>query len=160
VYPILHDRGLVRGPEWLDADGQLGRRTAALRAVYDNIQTRVPGNAIIQFNPLVKAYIPHLLYSNHDAAAATSRCGIGFGGDPARCAPRMAALNALYTTPSAAESDALDNVCEEYGISIILAEDSDPVWNDRQSWVWTRTPLIANDYVRAFRCGIPVGEKR
>jgi hypothetical protein len=152
IYPILHDRGLVRGPEWLDADRQTGKRTAALRSAYGSIQSQVPNNAIVQFNPLVKAYIPHLLYSNHDAAAATSGCGTGFGGDAARCEARMTALTALYTDPSPTESDGLDDVCEKYGISVILAEDTDPVWNDRQSWVWKRTPLIANHYVRAFRC--------
>jgi hypothetical protein len=47
-------------------------------------------------------------------------------------------------------------VCRAYGISVMLVDNTDPVWNHRDSWVWTRTPWLANDYVRAFACGTAV----
>jgi hypothetical protein len=59
----------------------------------------------------------------------------------------------LFRKPSSAESAGLDSVCRVYGIKVMLVDDSDPVWKDRDSWVWKREPLLANDYVRAFRCG-------
>jgi hypothetical protein len=153
IYPILQDHQLVRGPEFLGPDRQLGRRTAALRSVYGELHNLVPANAVVQFNPLEQAYIPHLLYSDHDAIAGMSDCGIAFGGVAGRCTPRMAALTALYANPSLVDSAGLDAICRDYGINVILVEDIDPVWRDPESWVWKRTPLVANSYARAFRCG-------
>ena len=34
----------------------------------------------------------------------------------------------------------------------MVAKDTDLAWQDRNSWVWTRTPIFANDFVRLFAC--------
>jgi hypothetical protein len=46
----------------------------------------------------------------------------------------------------------LDTVCHE-GIDAVVVEDLDSVWREPSSWVWSRHPVVANDYVRVFRCG-------
>ena len=33
-----------------------------------------------------------------------------------------------------------------------VAKDTDAVWRDRESWVWSGKPIFANGYVRLFAC--------
>jgi hypothetical protein len=157
AYPILADVGKVdsRSYYWLDRDRRLGERTLALRSVYDSLGARLPPDAIVQYNPNASEFISHQLYSGHNAAMGLQYCGVVFGGDVSGCEGRMKSVAPLFNTPSRSESDDLDRVCREYNIKIMLVDDRDPVWNDRQSWVWSRNPLIANEYVRAFACGDP-----
>ena len=59
----------------------------------------------------------------------------------------------LIDKPSQSASADLDSVCRQYGIDVMLVDDSDPVWKQSDSWAWSRKPLLANNYVRAFTCG-------
>lgn len=155
AYPILADAGKVdsRNYSWLDQDGQLGERNFALRSVYDSLEATLPRDAIVQYNPNASEFIPHQLYSEHSAAMGLQLCGVVFGGNVSRCEGRMDSLAPLFNTPSAVESDELDQICRKYNIEIMLVDDRDGAWIDRESWVWTRTPLVANRHVRAFACG-------
>jgi hypothetical protein len=162
VYPILHDEGKVnpKMSPWLDQDGQLGKRTYALRSVYDQLSLILPPAAIVQYNPNTPTYLPHQLYSGHEAAMGLPLCGAVLGGDVSRCRPRMESVVPLFEDPSLAESANLDGTCSKYGIDVMLVDDSDPVWGRRDSWAWTRTPFLANDHVRAFECGPPDRQAR
>jgi hypothetical protein len=151
VYPV--DYFFARGPDWSAAEGRPGERIFALRSVYEQLASILPPDAIIQYNPAeTGAYISHVLYSGHPAAVGLVRCGAVFGGQLERCAPRAAAVDGLFD-PAPGSIPVPDRVCRDYGISVLVAVDTDPVWKQPESWVWTRAPLIANPYVRAFRCG-------
>lgn len=149
MFPVLFDHRAIAGRSWVDRD-QFGKRAYALRSAYDVLDVHLSPSAVFQSNPETKDYILHMLYSAHDSAAGNGKCGIDFGGDPALCELRLTNLAALFEFPGGSY---LDATCHEYGIDAILAEDSDRVWRDPSSWVWNRKPVIANDYVRAFRCG-------
>jgi hypothetical protein len=155
AYPMLADTGKVNTLPypWVDQDRKFGERTYALRSVYDSLDAALPFDAIVQYNPNAAGFIPHQLYSRHGAAIGLSNCGTVFGGDVSHCAGRVASITPLFNTPSRSESAELDRVCREYNIEIMVVDDRDPVWSDRQSWVWVREPLIANEHVRAFACG-------
>ncbi|MFB3813483.1 MAG: hypothetical protein ACE14L_05170 [Terriglobales bacterium] len=153
IYPMLHDAGIVRGPEWLDSDRQMGRRTLALRSVYDTLSSTLPHDIVVQYNPASPAYVPHLLYSGRDAAIGLPRCGAVFGGDMARCGPRIKTLQSLFVAPEPGDAASLDARCDAYRINALVVTNSDPVWQQPGTWVWNRTPAIVNDYVRAFHCG-------
>jgi len=156
VYPPLFDRGTIaKAEKWLDEDRQAGRRTFALRSVYEALTGSLPRNAVVQYNPLTPAYIPHLLYSGHDAAIGLPGCAAGFGGDPAICRRRVDTIVPLFIHPSPADAARLDEICSEFGISILLVTDSDPAWAQPDSWVWKRAPDLANQFVRAFRFADP-----
>ena len=90
-----------------------------------------------------------MLYSEHDAAAGGGGCGLDFGGDAKACALRLQRLGSLFQAPDGSD---LDTACRDYGIDALVVEDLDPVWKQPSSWVWTRQPVVANNYVRAFRC--------
>jgi hypothetical protein len=154
LYFYLYDRGLVTGPvSVLDPDRQVGRRTFALRSAYEEISASLPQNAVVQYNPLVTAYIPHLLYSGRNAAIGLPNCGANFGGDPARCRERTAVIVPLFSRPSADDFARLDNICGSFGIDVLVATDLDPAWAKPDSWIWSRPAFLANPFVRAFRCG-------
>jgi len=105
---------------------------------------------VLQSNPVTKDLVLHMLYSGRDSAASDGRCGIDFGGDAEVCASRVRKLTALFRFPDGSN---LDAVCREYGIDAVVVEDADQVWREPSSWVWSRSPAVANDFVRAFRCG-------
>ncbi|MGB8013044.1 MAG: hypothetical protein WCF68_15630 [Terriglobales bacterium] len=150
MFPALFDRGTIAGPSWVDPDRQFGKRTYALRSVYEALDAQLPSSAVVQNNPAREFQILHMLYSGHDAAAGNGACGTTFGGDPDLCALRLRKLAELFELPY---GSSLDATCLELGIDAIVVEDLDPVWREPSSWIWSQHPVIANDYVRAFRCG-------
>jgi hypothetical protein len=155
IYPILQDHELVdaTGAAWLDQDLRLGKRTYALRSIYDSLRNGLPAGAIVQYNPNAISFVPHQLYSGHGAAVGLPLCGAVFGGNILQCEDRAAYVVRLFEKPSQAESAGLDDMCSEYGIDVLLADDLDFAWRKHDSWVWTRKPILANQYARAFACG-------
>jgi len=154
MFPVLVDRGAFRGLSWIDPDRQFGKRAYALRSAYEVLDAQLPSSAVLQSNPHAKDPILYMLYSGHDAAAGDAGCGTDFGGDSGLCALRVQKLAGLFTFPDGSD---LDAVCQEYGIDAFVVEDLDRVWREPSSWVWSRRPVVANDYVRAFRCGQAAG---
>ncbi len=155
LYPILQDEGKVRFDTlvWLERDHEIGQRTYALRSAYSTLRAMLPANAIVQYNPNAADFIPHELYSGRSAAMGLPHCGANFGGDTSRCEGRVQFVAPLFDKPSQNASAGLDTVCRQYAIDVIVVDDSDPVWKQRDSWAWNRKPLLANDHVRAFACG-------
>ena len=152
MFPVLYDHRDISGFSWIDSDGQFGKRTYALRSAYEALDAQLASSAVLQNNPATADPIPQILYSDRDVAATPARdpgC-TAFGGDPNLCALRVQSLTGLFELPDGGN---LDATCREYGIDAVIVEDSDPVWRESSSWIWSREPVVANDYVRAFRCG-------
>ncbi|MGD0470682.1 MAG: hypothetical protein ABSA54_20070 [Terriglobales bacterium] len=149
MFPVLSDRGAIAGPSWVDPDRQFGKRTYALRSAYEVLDAQLPSSAVLQSNPSKEDPILHMLYSGHDSAAGNGECGTTFGGDPGLCALRLQKIAGLFELP---DGNNLDATCREFGIDAVIVEDSDDVWQEPSSWIWSRHPVVANDYVRAFRC--------
>jgi len=152
MFPILLDRGEIARPDWpawVVANPQFGKRAYALRSAYQALDTHLPSSAVLQSKPRPGDAILHMLYSGRDAAAGNGDCGVDFGGDANACALRLRRLDHLFEFPDGSD---LDSACRAYGIDAVVVENLDPVWKELSSWVWTRQPDVANDYVRAFRC--------
>ncbi len=150
MFPVLIDRGAIRGEGWVDTDRQFGKRTFALRSAYAVLDAQLPSSAVLQSNPNSTDPILNMLYSGHDSAAGGEKCGTPFGGDPSLCAMRVQKLGGLFRLT---DGSSLDATCQEYGINAVVVEDLDGVWRKPSSWIWTRHPIVVNNYVRAFRCG-------
>ncbi len=150
MFPVFADGGEMVGQSWVTPNRQFGKRAYALRSAYETLDAQLPPSAVLQSNPATEDLILHMLYSGRDAAAGDGACGTDFGGDASICRNRLRTLAMLFERP---DGGGLDSTCGEYGINAVVVEDSDPAWQDRSSWVWTRQPTVANDYVRAFRCG-------
>lgn len=158
IYPILHDDPRFDPTlfDWIYADQKVGERTFALRSAYQRLNKVLPADSILQYNPETNSFISHGVYSNHEVAVGGTECASAFGGNSNTCAVRLKEVLPLFLSPLPLYDAKVDDICREYGINVILVEDTDDVWNRRDSWVWTRTPLVSNHYVRAFACGSSV----
>jgi hypothetical protein len=155
IYPILHDNPRLDPQtfDWVYSERNFGERTYALRSAYQQLNRKLPANAIIQYNPETISSISHGIYANREAAVGGTDCVSAFGGDSNVCAVRLKEVLPLFVSPLSIQDDRVDNVCRQYGISVILAENTDQAWARRNSWVWVRTPVVSNKFVRAFACG-------
>jgi hypothetical protein len=157
MFPVLVERDAIARPNWpgwVVANRQFGKRAYALRSAYEALDAQLPSTAVLQSNPSTEDLILHMLYSGHDAAAGNGSCGIDFGGDAGVCGLRVRRLAGLFELPDGSD---LDATCREYGIDALVVESVDPVWRESSSWIWKQRPVVANDYVRAFRCGEAAG---
>jgi hypothetical protein len=154
IYPVLSDDLAIPRYNWLAADHKLGERTFALRQTYERLGTLLPKNAIVQQNPnAMPEDLFYGLYADRQTAAEGGACGTVFGGPPARCPGILMPVNELFS-PSAHLSYAqVEGICRELSIDTVVVKDTDGIWGDKGSWVWTMEPLAANGYSRAFLCG-------
>ena len=151
-YPVLIDSGRVDTMPLLGPDRQLGKRTYALRQVYERLQSVLPEGAVVQHNPdRDDNDIVSELYSERQVAAVNSSCDYPFGGTSSACASivnRIAPLFERSTTREEAQT-----MCQASGISALVFRDTDPVWNMPGHWMWKTSTLAANGYGRAVECG-------
>jgi hypothetical protein len=148
-YFMLADAG-VTAP-FFAPDRELGKRTFALRSLYEQLRTMVPAQAVVQTNPNKAAYdIFAGLYARRQIAAAATECGTTFGGDPNLCAMHLPDLKEIFQAPGVNDWEAIQSICRVSHIDVVIVEDTDPVWRDRNSWIWKREPMAANAYGRAF----------
>jgi hypothetical protein len=154
VFPVLHDSSGVTRYTWLAPDRQLGKRTYAMRRLYDSLRSTLPTGAVVQQNPDTDPQdLPAGLYADRQFAADTAGCGDIFGGDPALCPAVFNPLNDLFNHAAAWPGEDIDAVCGKLAIDVLVVKDSDPAWADSQSWVWKRNPLVSNGMARALACG-------
>ncbi len=158
AFPILRDHGLMREQNQFGqpASGEIGADSYLIRSAYEQLDAKLPGNTVVQYNPESPAMRQMLLYDRFQSVDAFgSDCGTPFGGSLAECQSVKAALVPLYEARSetALRLDDVDAVCDSLSISVLVAQASDPVWQLKESWVWTRKPLAANSYIRAIPCG-------
>jgi len=152
-YAVLADRGTVATVDWIAPDRDAGRRIYAVREAGEWAARHTAPDAIVQFNPHVFGQnTAALLYSGRRSVAAGDDCISAFGGDPALCPALIATLNQVFPPLGQNAPPTFDSVCSALPIDLIAAGDTDPAWSDRRSWVWTQSPVFANEYVRLFRC--------
>ena len=151
MFPVLSDRGAIQGRKLggsrtgSSANGLMrcGRptkfsmRNCLLRQSCRAIQLRR-----IRFcTCYIPVMTPPLAIPNVGRPLAATLASV-------LCACRK--LAGLFALPDGSN---LDATCREYGIDAVVVENSDRVWREPSSWIWSRQPVVANDYVRAFRCG-------
>ena len=131
-----------------------GKRSYAIRQLYEGLKQMLAENAVVQHDPNhLPGDVFYGLYADRQAAAETSQCGVVFGGDPALCPGVIGPINDLFEKPGAIAPENINTVCESLSIDTLVVKDGDKVWADKNSWVWKRQPILANDYARAFLCG-------
>ena len=152
VFNIALDRSNIPRQDW-SADYNLGRRTFALRAAYEDLRGKLPATAIVQHNPnRAPNDLPWGLYADRPVAADTPWCDVVFGGDPQACASVQARLKPIFAGEAAPAE--VDRTCHDLSISAVLVKDTDPAWKDRESWVWQRHAIVSeNEFVRVLPCG-------
>jgi hypothetical protein len=156
-YPVISDGSTRVKNEWLSPDRNLGKRAYALREIYETLRDKLPDHAIVQHNlNVVPGDLFYGLYADRQAAAETSQCGVVFGGDPALCHGIKSRIDSFFEGSETMGADAVDAACKDLSIDVLIVKDTDKVWGDRESWVWKKQPVLANNYARAFLCGADV----
>ena len=151
VYSVLSDRY-----HWTDfMQLASGDETFALRSAYSEIDRVEPANAVVQYNPDSKLTTPMLVYSRYQQAAGDPGCMTTFGGSAAECAPVETGLQAIFDPHAGSNSSKAeaDKICRALHINVLVVNALDPVWDQKDSWVWQETPMIQNAFVRVYRCG-------
>jgi hypothetical protein len=148
IYPMLADAGKVPPLDWMGPDRQVGKRTYASRAAYEWVHDAIPEGAAIQANPKVSFQETFsMYYSERRNIAADTGCLTMFGGDASQCPKAVGPLERMY-----AAKESLGEACASVPAELLIAKDTDAVWRDHGSWVWTEKPAYANSYVRMFSC--------
>ncbi len=121
---------------------------------YAQLDRSIPRNAIVQFNPrssnlLVSAV--DFLGIDHQVAIASDQqgCGSELGGDPSGCPGMAAAIDSLFNGATAEQAR---TTCHLYNIQYLVARIYDPAWKDKSGWVWTLSPVVAQEEFRALDC--------
>ncbi len=148
VYFPLMEAKKVPVVEWFSKTAETGRRTFDVRSVYEKLRREFPDDAIVQANPTYWNDLYHGLYSGRQTVAFDGMCGSVMGGDPAPCAAIQSELAPLFKS-----GGDIDRACDALGIRGLVAKDSDPVFENRSAWPWTRAPLVETEHARAVRCG-------
>ena len=155
-YAPLYPAGFLARADWLSPGEKLGERTLANREAYQWLRLNSKSSSRVQQNPNPAIQDTfYMLYSNRSALAGNTDCAATFGGEEKDCSPILDILKPVFAR--AALADSLDSACAALPVDYFVAKDTDAAWRSAQSWVWKRTPIFANDFVRVFRCGIPAG---
>jgi len=152
-FPLASDMGAAGTIRWLSPDTNLGARTFALRQLYEGLKQRTPAGSVFQHNPNTDPEdLFHGLYADRQLAAESPTCGVEFGGNAALCRNMIGDIDALFGNEARIDFTRVDEICGRLSINVLVVKDTDPVWRDRESWVWQREPMLENDYARAFEC--------
>jgi hypothetical protein len=121
---------------------------------YTHLDAAISHDAVVQYNPDAQRGLElmlDLIGVNHQSAIASDHlwCGSELGGDPSGCPAMAAAIDALYKSATAEQARA---TCRRYGIGYLVANINDSVWNNRNGWVWTLQPAVADEEFRALDC--------
>jgi hypothetical protein len=150
TYAVFDDKGMIAFPaDWLPAPYEVGTGLMNIRQAYDQLDKILPAESIVQYNPMREDYLPLLEYDSFQSVDAFPDCGTEFGGDVSRCPPVQDAIAKLFNQPGEVN---IRELCSGLSIDVLVARKTDVAWQDRKSWVWTNPPLVANSYIRAFRC--------
>jgi len=123
---------------------------------YAELDAAIPRDAVVQFNPEDQgrdrmSMIVNMLGIDHQIAIDTDvgTCGAGMGGDPSGCPILATAIDAIYNGASPEQARA---ICHQYGIQYLVARVYDPVWRNKNSWVWSPKTVVADPDFRAIDC--------
>jgi hypothetical protein len=149
--PLYPAKFLAKIP-WLAPDEKLGERTYANREAYEWLRAHSAADSRMQQNPNpVIQDTFYGLYANRSTVAEDRECAATFGGDSKECPPLQKILEPLFASNPPAES--FESACAALPIDFLVAKDTDAVWGGEGTWVWRRQPVLANRFVRVFRCG-------
>jgi hypothetical protein len=150
TYTVLDDAGMIPKPDnRFPPAHEIGVDLFHARQAYAQLDELLPPDLITQYNPMTADYLPLLEYDKFQSVDAFPNCGTDFGGDASKCFPVQQAIAALFNTPGTYN---VQQLCAKLSINVLVARRTDPAWKDPTSWVWSNSPIVANPYLRAFRC--------
>jgi hypothetical protein len=137
---------------WFTSEPNPGRRAFDARQVYEKVAASLPQDIVLQGNP-AGPNIFYGLYAMRQTAGVDSVCGLTFGGSTEDCPRMQTQMIPLFNDPAAARQADVDQICDAWGINVLIAKDDDPIFADNTAWPWKRPAIAESERFRAVRCG-------
>ena len=169
LYLALVDRHVIPNAPPFPQSHHLAMMYADVYEAQQAASQSIAKDAVVQSNPGSKYQLIFRLYQGHRQAAGDMSCEGAFGGDPALCHTFAPGILELYGSqaheppefrsyrPQLAKMTlaSMTSICQQYGISALLASRGDPAWYFPDSWVWQGQAMYGNQNVRLIRCPTP-----
>jgi hypothetical protein len=128
-------------------EGPTGSQALADRDAYLWVDQHTNPSTVMLFNPSVHLEYFSSLYGHRQAVSGGEAYGSHFSSGPESERILDEATRFFNTGESPAEARSF---CRRYGVGVVIVHAMDPVWKDRNSWVWTARPSYANSLTRIF----------
>ena len=131
-----------------------GERTFALREAFCFVNEEFPPNVIVQNNPSVETLVlTQGLYGMRQTVAAGELYAFIYGDFPETFQALAPAILPIFEDLQISYPE-VQSICSQQKIDVLVAKDLDPVWADKNSWLWNTPPIFANNYARVYDCGV------
>jgi hypothetical protein len=151
-FMVMHDQQF-----WLTSQGGVypanyyGNETYSLRQAYQFIDDELPKNWMVQNNPVVpNIEIAQGIYGNRQSVV--SGPGTTTYGVSQLDYYEFANLIAPIFTDKSISAKKVNELCSRHNFKVIIVSHTDPVWNQKMSWVWQNPSVFQTPYVRLFEC--------
>ena len=134
-------------------EANLGRRYYDFREAYHWIHQQLPESVIVQHNPDVWMDVPSGLYANRQVVASDRYYGPQFGIRQDMFDPVFSAVAPIFASNSVNRAE-VSHLCQRFGIAALVVKDTDPIWSNRDSWMFRESPAFANELSRVFECAL------
>ncbi|MFN8412656.1 MAG: hypothetical protein U0Z26_09740 [Anaerolineales bacterium] len=150
ILTTVTDASLLRVAWPLITGKVTNERYYSSRLAYDFLREKIPLDVITQNNPLHYIDRPSGLYGTHQMVISDRTAYGVLQNDFDNLASKVGILFSASKTPS---WGVFDVVCENYSISLIIYDDTDPIWNNLSDLEVQRLPLYKNKNYAIFACG-------
>jgi len=117
-----------------------------IASAYQWANIHVSRDAVLQQNPVGDARVLAFGLYGRNRTAVADKVAMIYGTPRSEVDARLAALAPIFTaSQSAAEVRAR---AAANGIDVLVMSSSDPVWSDRDCWIWSSPVLFALPHVR------------
>jgi len=132
----------------INFEGPHGPDTLGWRAAYQWVDRNTPPDAVVLVNGDVALDLFSSLYGHRQVVAVGRAYATFFAvGD---WSEKVLSDTAEFYRHDQRPSDVVD-FCRRYGITTVVVLSEDPIWADRNSWVWRLQPAMATRTARVFR---------
>jgi hypothetical protein len=139
AYPLLLPNPLQAGWGNPDIDEEIA-------SAYRWANIHVSRGAVLQHNPVGDLRVLAFGLYGRNRTAVADRVAMIYGAPRREVAARLEAIAPIFTAAhSAAEARAR---AVANGIDVLVVSSSDPMWSDRDCWIWSSPVLFESPHVR------------
>jgi hypothetical protein len=121
-----------------------------LRAAYVWLQQNTSSGVIVQENPVTWQLLAEGEYSQRPTVVYGTNPSFMIGVDHTEYLEVLSRIRKIFEFGTSTQES--DEIAASYGIDYLVVQNSDPVWADRKSYVWTRSAVFETPFVRVIRC--------
>lgn len=153
-YAFFHDN-TTGSPDYRVPSRDLAGMLYSIRSDFEALGRSLPGDAIVQADPWSHFYIPYPLYATRRAISSIPQCGYPFSGQmyERECYQLQLIIGRAFDQPGWLQTKDVDSFCDHFLINALLVTFQNAEWQAKDSWVWQRKPLLADEQVRIIGCG-------